>query len=457
MDEAAFGYNASLISQTLKDENGRFLPVFVLSLDGQDWRQPVTQYFQVLVFKIFGGSLFIFKFTSVLVIAVSAVLIFILGLQLFNLRFALLSLLMFVTTPIIMIHSHLALDNIMPIPFILIWLLGIINYEKRKSVWFLVLAGISLGISFYGHKSMRSAAPIWTVLTVIYLFLLHVNNARYFKVGNYKSVLVFILAVSPFYLVSKILDVKYAGAVFGGQSLAINSIYDFIYFYISSFDISFLFIKGDTIMHHSTGVHGMLLLSALPFFIYGLYKSIVSRNKFLILLVSCFFMGPLFLGFIGSVHRASRIIFLVPLFSIISAFGTYELLKIKNKVIKVGLIVYCVVFVLNYGDFIKYYWFKYPQETWNIFYEPVGIPAYKKLYEVSAKENLNPLIDESLINIQGNLGAIEDFSRTLYFPKVQTWKTGNEIPENSLLLTNNDGVSGHKIDTSVKDYYLFKK
>lgn len=67
IDEPAFGYNAVLLSETLHDENGRFLPVFVLSLDGKDWRQPVTQYFMAGYFKLFGPSVYNLKFTSVIV------------------------------------------------------------------------------------------------------------------------------------------------------------------------------------------------------------------------------------------------------------------------------------------------------------------------------------------------------------------------------------------------------
>ena len=75
-DEAAFGYNAILLSRTLHDENGRKLPVFVLSLNGTDWRQPVTQYFITAYFKIFGPSLFNLRFTSVLIAVVSIWLIY---------------------------------------------------------------------------------------------------------------------------------------------------------------------------------------------------------------------------------------------------------------------------------------------------------------------------------------------------------------------------------------------
>lgn len=456
IDEAAFGLNASLISKTLRDENGRFLPVFVLSLEGRDWRQPVTQYFQVLTFKVFGRSLYNLKFTSVFVAVISAVLIFILGKYLVSLKFGLLALIIFITTPILIIHSHLALDNIMPIPFIFVWLLGLVIFEKKKSLKYLVMAGISLGISFYAHKSMRSAAPVWTLLTILYILLYHIKKWEILSLKNYGPILMFIVSIAPFFLISPILDYKYAGAVYGNQNLTNSSIYDFLYFYLSNFDLSFLFIKGDPILHHSTGKHGMFLLATLPLFIFGIYKSIVSGNKFLIFLAVCFICGPLFLGFIGSVHRASRMLFLVPIFTLISAYGFLEVLKFK-KFLKLGAIFFILLFTINFFDFIYYYWYQYSNDTYHIFYSPVGMDAYKKLYEIAGKEKLKPLIDSSLLNTQGDGGTIEDFSRSLYFVKPEIWDKDNSLPDNSAVLTNDKLKDLKTINTGVNNYFIYVK
>src|SRR3989338_6070784 len=148
LDEEGFGYNAVLLGETLRDETGRFLPIFALSLDNRDYRQPIAQYYQVLFFKVFGASVYNFKFTSVTIIVLSAVLIFILGKLLFNLKAAIFSTLFFISTPVIMIHSHLGLDNIYPIPFILIWLITFYKYEKSKSLKYLIISGASLGVAF---------------------------------------------------------------------------------------------------------------------------------------------------------------------------------------------------------------------------------------------------------------------------------------------------------------------
>lgn len=454
MDEAAFGYNAALISETLRDENGRFLPVFVLSLDGQDWRQPVAQYLQVGAFKVFGKSLFILKFVSVLVAAVSVVIIFLLGSQMLGKKFGLLAFLIFITTPVIMIHSHLALDNIMPVPFILLWLFGVYKFQKEKSIKYLILSGISLGISFYAHKSMRSAAPVWTLLTMIYL--IHQSNWRVFNLKKYKPVILFLVSIIPFYLISPILEYKYAGAVYGTQAISLASIYEFIYYYLSSFDPSFLFIRGDSILHHSTGIHGMFLLATLPIFIYGLYKSFQQRNPFLVFIITCLFTGPLFFGFIGSIHRASRLIFLVPLFSLITAFGLVKLFEVKRRIFKSALVIFCILFAANFFDFLSYYWFKYAGDTSHIFYSTSNINAYKELNEISKKKNLNPFISKSLMDLNGNAGAVEDFSRSLYFVKPNVFEENSRLPSKSILLTNDMSYQwGEKMESTEKNYFLY--
>lgn len=453
IDEAAFGYNASLLSETLHDENNRFLPIFVLSLEGKDWRQPITQYFQAGYFKIFGRSLYNLKFTSVLIIASCALLIFLLGLKIRNLKFGIISLVIFLTTPIIMIHSHLALDNIMPLPFILIWLLGLVLFTKNKSIWLLILAGFSLGISFYAHKSMRSASPIWAALIVGYLILPNIRKIKLFQ--SYKPILIFLFSILPFYLISPILDYKYAGAVYGNQNLEVKSFYDFLYFYISNFDVSFLFIKGDVILHHSTGIHGVFLLSLLPVFLYGIYKAIGSKNNLLIFLVICLFSGPLLFGYVGALHRASRLIFMVPFVCLISSYGLIKLFEIKSKFLKYILILYFLIFSINFYDFINYYWFKYPEETAHIFFQP-NIQAYAKLNKIAKEEKLQPLVSEDLLSLKANPKAIEEFSRSLYFIKISGFDENKTLPKNSILLSTNPNLkNSQKLDSGFKDYYLY--
>lgn len=124
-----------------------------LSVEGKDWRQPVTQYYITAFFKIFGPSVFNLRFTSVIITLVSAVLLLILAIKLLNFKWAILSIFIFLTTPLVMIQSHMGLDNIMHIPFTILWLWGIFLFSKTRKRRYLVFAAISLGINFYTYKA----------------------------------------------------------------------------------------------------------------------------------------------------------------------------------------------------------------------------------------------------------------------------------------------------------------
>ena len=51
-DEASLGLNALLLSQDLRDETKRFLPIFISVHDGKDWKPPVSMYTTVIFFKL---------------------------------------------------------------------------------------------------------------------------------------------------------------------------------------------------------------------------------------------------------------------------------------------------------------------------------------------------------------------------------------------------------------------
>ena len=75
-DEGSIAYNSALISQNLHDQNGRFLPFFILSSDKTDWKQPVLIYLIAFIFKIFGISLLAFKLVNVFISLITVVLFF---------------------------------------------------------------------------------------------------------------------------------------------------------------------------------------------------------------------------------------------------------------------------------------------------------------------------------------------------------------------------------------------
>jgi 4-amino-4-deoxy-L-arabinose transferase-like glycosyltransferase len=455
-DEAAFGYNATLLARTAHDQNGRFMPIFVNSIEGRDWRQPFTQYYLTALFKVFGPSIFLLRFSSVLITVFSALLLYLFTATFTTKKYALITSLIFLTTPLIMIQSHLGLDNIMPIPFTIVWLIALYQFGKTKNKKMLILAGLTLGFNFYTYKAMRAVVPIWAILTLVYIFTLNPKLNKFISQAKF-----FILALLPFFLIIPILEHYYAGAIFDKHTVdgqIFNNIYDLIYPFLSSFDLSFLFIKGDSTYYHSDQIHGMFLLASLPLFLTGIYYSI-KKNNFTRFLLVAFFLSPVLFGFVGSVYRASRLMHLIPIYSIISMYGFMylnEKIKIKNFTRKIIVLSITLLMLLNYADFTKYYWYIYPivAKTNKAFEELDQYISYRELADQARKLNLTPYISASLYEADGES---EHFFKAMYFKEMpQKWASNDQNPPSgSIMLSVREDIPGmERLDLNLPYYYL---
>ncbi len=447
VDEAAFGYNAVLLSETGYDENGRFLPFFVLSINGQDWRQPVTQYMMTAFFKIFGASKYKLRLTSVLIILISLVLVYYLAKMMMGKLGAVAAGGVYLTIPLIMIQSHLGLDNIMPIPFVLLWLMFLFLSTKRKERLFLVLAGASLGVGFYTYKGMRAIVPVWSLLTAGYLL---VNNWPDLKM-IFRKCLYFSLGTLPFFAVIPLLQQKYAGAVFDSQSPQVGSVYNLFNAYLSSYDLSFLFVQGDQTVYHSTGRHGMYLLASLPLFLAGIYYVLAKGRKEERFALAVFLTGPLLYGLVNSVHRASRLMALIPMFVIIAGFGFKQLWQ--SGMGKRLIIVFIVgLMTINYIDFVGYYWWKYPNQIDQQLSEPIE-ESYLGLLKIAKEKNYQPFISETIFQADGESAK---FYEAAYFDQpVSKWQSGQSLPEQAVLLTQREEIEGlQRLKANLPKYYL---
>jgi 4-amino-4-deoxy-L-arabinose transferase-like glycosyltransferase len=453
-DEAAFGYNATLLSQTAHDENGRFLPVFVLSINGVDWRQPVTMYYLTGLYKIFGPSVFLLRFSSVIITLISGGLMFMLGKKMVGTKWAVLPAAIFLTTPLVMIQSHMGLDNIMPVPFTILWLLGLVGFSQTKNRKYLIMAGVSMGIAFYTYKGMRATVPVWCILTVIYLAWNWWNKPKSRKEIT-KNIASFALAVMPFFAIIPLLEAKYPGAVFDKKSASLMSIYDFVYPYFSSFDPTFLFIKGDATLYHSTQIHGMMLLSTAPLFAAGVYFAI--RKKGMWLLVLAGFLGaPLLFGWVGSVHRASRLMSMIPEYCMIATWGMICLWEKKKMIIQIAMALIVILMLINYGDFVNYYWYSYPKFTENLFSRLDYYKSYERFAQISREGKLMPYVETDVAKFNEICGK---FFEAMYFSgtKVGRVPSGDLPPARSLLLTQRKEIPGmERVNTEMPKFYLQK-
>lgn len=366
-DESSIGYNAVLISKNLRDQNNDLLPVFVLTLDGKDYKQPVNIYTAALIFKVLGISYFNLKLMSVLFALISGFVFFKILRLFFSELISFAGLLLYFTSPSIMIQSHLILENIAILPFFMVWLYFLLSYSIRPKRWKLLVSGIFLGIDFYAYKGARALVPVYFLLSVVYLFYINFytikikNNVQKIKL-ILLEISFFLLGSLPFLLPAGYLNKVYAGAVFDRGGFSIPSFYESANIFFTNMDFSFLFIKGDLMLVHSTQRHGVFLAPTFFLFFLGLFE--IAREKkhqYYFILLTLLLTPILFIG-VGSHGRASRLMTYIPLFTFIFCLGIKNILEIKHKLLKtIIIVVFGASLVYTYYDFVSFYWVPYPK------------------------------------------------------------------------------------------------
>lgn len=464
-DESAFGYNGALLAKTMRDENHRFMPFFVLSLGGADWRQPVTQYSTAIAFKLFGSSYYVLRSVSVFYMVLSTALLFYLLYTMGGKVFAIFGTLFFILTPIMMIQSHMGLDNIAPVPFSIAWILGLYLYKRDVKLKYLIISAIALGINFYTYKAMRIIVPTWAFITVVYLMGDQLKS--YFNSGvdsfrfkNFYPTFVFIFFILPFFLIIPLLESKYPGAVFDKQAPQIYSYQQIFKGYLANLDPSFLYIDGDSTPYHSTGIHGALLLASLPFFLIGAYQSI-RRRGFLLLILVVFLSSPIFFGLANSIHRASRLLAPIPFYSIICGYGLFYIWSLKDKsngfllwLWKGVIVISFSLILLNYFDFINYYLFTYPtSSTSSTAFPARWHQSYVKLAEESKRLNLPAAVESEVYYGDGVAAAF--FEQSYFSKPLIQWDNQTGLPSGVMLLTLSEHLDGYQeLKLSLPKYHI---
>ena len=448
VDEASFGYNAALLSQTGRDERGIANPFFVLYVKGNDWRQPLTQYYLTGLFKIFGSSVFMLRFSSVMIAVLSVFGVYLLAKLIMKEVPALVAATAFALAPLITIQAHLGLDNIMPVPFVILWLFSLKKYHDKRSLIWLCISAIAIGTSFYSYKGMRAIAPVWIILTSVWLLIDLLK-----KKTSPKDLIVFLISVSPFFLIIPGLERQYPGALLGNSNPVIDNVYQFFSPFLSSFDPSFIFIRGDITDFHSTGKHGMLLLASLPLIVAGFYAAASSKEGFQKFILLALFTGPILYGMVGSEHRFSRLLALIPIFALLAGLGWEWFWQNHHRWLKGLSMIVVLLMVVNYADFISYYWNKYPSTTFNLLGEMDYYREVARFSDMVEREGADPVMH---FGVSDGGGESMKFFQQIYFGKQLLTIPDNEAAEpGQLLFTVRKEVEGmEEVDPSQTDYHI---
>ncbi|MCR4306005.1 MAG: hypothetical protein NUV73_02900, partial [Candidatus Daviesbacteria bacterium] len=226
--------------------------------------------------------------------------------------------------------------------------------------------------------------------------------------------------------------------------------------FLSSFDLSFLFLKGDSTPYHSTGKQGMFLLASLPLFIIGIIKIIRGKDILLFFILASFFLIPVLFGLGSTIHRASRLLTMVPFYIVITSIGFWVILMIRQRLLRFGLLIIVLVLIgLNFYDFVHDYWYEYPQRVRADFAKPIHT-TFASLETTARSNKLDPYVEYYLFK---SYPDAENFFQQVYFPQgLSEWYREKEVPTHGIILTDLNKYSAkEKVDivrVGELDYYF---
>lgn len=391
MDEAAIGYNAYSILKTGKDEHGEKLPLAFTSVG--DYKPPVDVYLTVPSVALFGLSEFSVRF-PVALLSVLSVVVFILILR--ELKFSWFSAtaggFWLAISPWHVYFSRASFEAITALFFLLLGLLLILYWVRKKQGFSLVLSVISFSLSVWAYHSTRFFVPI-LVLSLIFLFRnrfisLLKNRRLLFLTICFTAIFaipfirlaIFTPAIRTRAAVTSILresnlalNLHNGNYKNFGELIFNNDLYLVFHHwtgkYLNYFDFRFWFWKGLEFTPPGYLDMGLLYLVDLPIFLLGIYAIYISKNKILKnLSVFWFFCGPLAASFTMNEQHPLRALVWLPFFGFVWTNGIDFL---KNHFRKL-VFVYFFLILINIVYFYNIYFIQFPyfySEYWQYGYK----------------------------------------------------------------------------------------
>jgi 4-amino-4-deoxy-L-arabinose transferase-like glycosyltransferase len=375
-DEVALGYNAYSIAETLKDEEGRYLPLDYFRSFG-DFKPPVYIYAAVPMMKLLGPSEWTTRFPSAAAGVLSVLLTYLITKILFNrinkrdekenylIRIdpelvALLAAFLLAVSPWHTQISRVAYEANVALVLVLlgvyVFLKGL-ESTKFKLLYFLTFT-ITFVLTLYTFNSNRVFSPLFGVFIILVFWKDIAGRTKY----NFKPFIIAgiigLLLLAPLipHLTSKEGQLRYkevniftdstpvelsneraerlgntwwAKLINNRRVLFMQKWFDG---YFNHFNGKFLFITGDTNPRFSLQEVGELYLVELPFLLIGLYLFASRLKKEHIFIVGWMLLGPVPAAFARETPHALRALNMLPTFQIIIAFGiVYSLIYLNEK------------------------------------------------------------------------------------------------------------------------------
>lgn len=322
-DEASIGYNAYSISQTGKDEWGKFLPIHFRAFG--EFKLPVYIYSVVPFVKFFGLNEFSVRFPAVLFsLGVIIITCFLAKKVSGKTNVGLLSSFFVSISPWFFIFSRTGYEATAGLMFYLLAIYLFLSFAKNS--WYIFFSALSFILSIYSYNSFRIIIP----LTLPILIVFELNNLKKLK----QQIPLLILSVT-FLIVSVVPMYKlyvYDAGISRFQTVSASSP-TFLKNYFSHFSLSFL-MNGDKNLRSQQPGFGEIYISDIALILFGMIYIIGSKSKYKFLPVILLLLAPIPASLTKESPHALRSISEVPFISILMSFGILFFWETKNAIVK---------------------------------------------------------------------------------------------------------------------------
>lgn len=409
-DEISIGYNSYTISETLKDEHGRFLPIEAFTAYG-DYKAPLYIYLTAPIVKIFGLNYLSVRAISIISGTLLILVVFLLSKELFpkNKPIHIISSIFIAISPWSMQISRAAFEANLGV--LLATVATLFFLKAYKKPYLIILSAVMFVLSMYSFNGTRYFLPFWITALALWMYFSHgrkVINSKHLAL----SCLLGIIMIIPLIIfgLTNSGQLRYNEVnIFSDPQPVIESnrlqkeknysfvskiIYNrrvfhaknYIKHYFDSFSYRYLFATGDVNPRFSSQQIGQLYLIEiilLPMGAYFLYKKYKKTFYFLALWV---IISPIAASVARETPHALRTLQMLPPLTIISSSGILFLINIKNsKLIKIGLSIIVLSLIgYQFSSFIFDYFTSYSakySEHWQDGYSQLSESLNDQIFE----------------------------------------------------------------------------
>lgn len=336
-DEVYFGVIADSVAHSLRDPQGRWLPLLFQMGDTHHWYPPLHIYFTALWVRAFSIGDIVVRLPNACIGVANVVLMFFVARRAFHSdKLGLAAAAMMAITPAHFINSRISTDCLYPVMFILMWMLLLLRYLERPATGRLIAASAVLGVGMYAYIASVVMMPVYLLLTLAVLGWTHKRQMAI-------SAAAFALTIIPgaVFAVShpeivRDYAAKYELASSGPQLNAFQqarealtpwNISDHLNLLHSSFSPGYLFVTGGSNLAHSTRTAGVFLAAMAILLVVGIIAVVRRPTSVNVLILAGFLTAPLAAMLVREDFAIPRMLGLVPFGTLLATLGLATMWK----------------------------------------------------------------------------------------------------------------------------------